>query len=132
MKTINNNIEEQTVGFDNAKLLKEKGFDVVTKGLFFDGELNSTVEAKNSDFESSRYFSAPTQQVAIDWIWINFGIHIEIQHDGTFSHFTYKLCKLNKNNIKTEPHYLHPFGEGFHTPEEAKEATINYVLTKLI
>jgi len=26
MKTINNNIEEQRVGFDNAKLLEEKGF----------------------------------------------------------------------------------------------------------
>jgi len=44
-KIINNNIEEQRVGFDNAKLLKEKGFEVPTDRYYrSDGVLVSKFE----------------------------------------------------------------------------------------
>lgn len=77
-------------------------------------------------------FSSPTHTLAIKWIRENFGIWIETQHDGTFNQFTFKLSKLNNKNIKTEPHYMHPFGKGFNSSEEATDAALLYVLKNLI
>ena len=66
--------------------------------------------------------------MAIEWIRVNYGNFIEIQHDGTFNEFTFKVAKLNSKNIKTEPHYMHPSMKGFNSPQEATEAALLYVL----
>lgn len=52
MKTLNNNIEEARVSKEIHTLLKLKGFN------------------------NTHWNIEPTQQLAIDWIRVNFGIHI--------------------------------------------------------
>jgi len=134
MKTLNNNIEEQKVGFDNAKLLKEKGFDVKTHYWFHRDtkklEYNNLLFSMNNLTEN---YSAPTQQVAIDWIKINFGIQIFL--DYTFCvglYYGTKIMSPNGNVDEIWTKSVDKVIDGSNTPEEAKEAAINYVLTKLI
>ncbi len=130
MKTLNNNIKEQKVGFDNAKLLKEKGFDCLCSFAFngaYEPHHLNIIELffKQSNSELiEKIFTAPTQQLALDWIRINFNIHItitSISQESWQFHITRIGDRLGEN-----------YGEDFYTPEEAKEAAINYVLTKLI
>jgi len=154
MKTINNNIEEQRVGFDNAKLLKEKEFDVPCNKNFElalkskknkkdgysgsfgwkEGEFN-VQEGYNTNSSLNKYYdninwygcSAPTQQVVIDWIRINFDIFIRIDKSNYHS-YDFKIYK-GIESLVFEKIELH---RSFNSPEEAKEAAINYVLTNLI
>jgi hypothetical protein len=129
MKRINNNIEEQRVSFDNAKLLKEKGFDVVTDLIYMTNHTSIVLfdninSLKHSD-SNNPFVSAPTQQVAIDWIIINFGIHIILDWNGD-EYF----CATRK--VVDSKMVIDVFGLRFNTPKEAKEAAINHVLTNLI
>ena len=156
MKTINNNIEETKVGFNNAKLLKEKGFDVpcsthwewgngdkkenLPAGIYIAGFIDkenlprpySNSELMKSYFEDSNQFgefSRPTQQLAIDWILKNYNIWIHVAPENNEEDIV--TWRLTIQRIDTEVRFVRTFGE-FNKPEEAKEAAINYVLTKLI
>jgi len=127
MKTINNNIQEARVGFPNAKLLKEKGFNVKCKDFY------NKVEVLNGSYHLEGSIEAPTQQLAIDWIRINFDIQIFL--DYTFYDGFHYGCKITIPNGDVEEIWTEGIDndiDGSDTPEEAKEAAINYVLTKLI
>jgi len=153
MKTINNNIEEQRVGFDNAFLLKEKGFTVPCNTHTFISNTNKIVEETsihcidwgNRDLTKTvQKYSTPTQQLAIDWLQINFDIYIHancvapydyedkinpypklVWVSKVFSLYKYRFEKfINTDNGLAFNH--------FHSPEEAKEAAINYALINLI
>lgn len=150
MKTINNNIEEQMVGFDNAILLKEKGFDVPCRFVHdnwnnikdWEEEDDNRNPHKNSIKNQSAYYSAPTQQVAIDWIRINFGIDIYTKCIEPFDYEDKmnpypKIVWISKINDLEQIEKFVNTNNGlainhFHTPEEAKEAAINYALINLI
>jgi len=155
MKTLNNNIEEKRVGFPNAKLLKEKGFEVHTCTYFeafiqtsggnlaykFERENDNKENYNNFDYkfeESSIVFARPTQQVAIDWILINFGINIHVESDSYGECFYPKISSASKKTwdnlelrslIIASLHNTNLFE--FKNPEDAKEAAINHVLTNL-
>lgn len=95
---MDNNITEDYVSFEVAKLLKDKGFDVFTMQGYFNyiGSLphllypNIEIFGSNYLFKNSSDFTqnenpnaitndnccAPTQALAIKWIRLNFGIHI--------------------------------------------------------
>jgi len=145
---------EKTVSFLNAKLLKLKGFEVRTD-LFYahcsGGEEDywgliggkTSPQDYNLEYPERRTyivggedlaeeFSAPTQEIVLAWILANYGVFIEIQHK--YNHFTYRLCTLNRDNFELKPSYTPPFrfGEGFDTPEDAKDAAIDYVLNNLV
>jgi hypothetical protein len=74
---------------------------------------------------------SPRAEVCM-WLYEKHGIWIEVQHCGTFNQFSFKISKLNKKNIKKEPHYVYPFGKGFNSPTEAYESAIKYTLENLI
>jgi hypothetical protein len=142
-------IEEVRVGFDNAKLLKEKSFEVSCNKLWC-GEFGHKFKIKtlNTKMSNSYYIKlakeklnpeindyciAPTQQVAIDWIRINFGIQIFL--DYTFYDGFHYGCKIVLPNGDVEEIWVEGVDndiDGSSTPEEAKEAAINHVLTILI
>ena len=148
MKTINNTIIEQRVGFPNAKLLKEKGFDCFCSFAFngaYEPHHLNIIELgfKQSNSELiENIFTAPTQQLAIDFIRINFNIHI---YTNSVEPFDYedkmnpypKIVWISKiNDLKQLEKFVNTDNglaiNHFHTPEEAKEAAINHVLTKMI
>ena len=160
MKTINNDIVEARVGFPNAKLLKEKGFSVPTESSYTlylktnksdnpsfrtkKGELEIssgyTINNHPSDLSNKNYvkYSRPTQQVVIDWIRLNFDIHISILSKKSLDWQSVYHIELDfiypKEDIDIDTpdakYYKLPnsFKNEFNTPEEAKEAAINYVL----
>lgn len=131
MKTINNNIKEQHVGFTNGKLLKEAGFDVYCQSwctedgsYYYNQDKEQTLGWNNKHLPKSE-FSRPTQQLAIDWIRINFGIHINIWYASELS-IGYHLINIPDGKVIDRNEKL------YNTPEEAKEAAIEYCLTNLI
>jgi len=141
MKIIINKIEEQRVGFPNAKLLKEKGFDCLCSFAFngaYEPHHLNIIELgfKQSNSELiENVFTAPTQQLAIDWIRINFGIHIDCQVEGISLEIYRFICfdTPDERVRETLKHIQDDFHNGrYKTPEEAKEAAINHVLTKMI
>jgi hypothetical protein len=149
---MNNNIEEKLVSFEAAKLLKGKGFDAYCS--FFYMKPNSKVfgidehgrnylikNVKNKLYVIGEYvalnrknvFLAPTQQLAIDWVFVNFDIYITSKiikwnYEKDTIRYNYNICKLNPNN----PSDIIDVGYNFDTPEEAKEAAIIYCLENLI
>ena len=131
------------VNFEIAKLLKEKGFKDknvyhevrLVSDNYYDntGKLHHLSEAFNkTDYKLEDCFNAPTIAEVVMWLYEEHGIWIEVQHCGTFNEFGFKISKLNKKNVKKEPHYIHPFGKGFNSPTEAYEAAIEYTLNNLL
>jgi len=141
MGKIINNIEEVRVGFPNAKLLQEKGFDCICSFAFngaYEPHHLNIIELgfKQSNSELLKnVFTAPTQQVAIDWFRINFGIHVDCQVEGINLDIYRFICfKTSDERVKeTIKHIEDDSHNGrYDTPEEAKEVAINYVLINLI
>ena len=124
--------EEQRVGFDNAKILKEKEFNCINPPMFFpprslhigtpmyDKNGNSHLASMPEIAILQGYCYSPTQQVAIDWIFINFDIHINLDLKHT------KSIGVELKYISTD------ISEMFKTPEQSRESAINYFLINLI
>lgn len=142
-----------------AKLLKEKGFRESTeanwyilakdhsknynKGLpadeskvFFTKdsyELSNIIEIdEDTIHQVFHVLAVPSIVDVVMWFYEKHGIWIEVQHCGTFNQFSFKVSKLNNDNVKTEPHYVCEFGKGFNSPTKACEAAIEYTLNNLI
>ena len=136
MKEINNNLQESLVSFSIAKLLKEKGFLVAclneynSKGNLRFEEYPHTWVCRKYYKDAMDIYSAPTQQLAIDWIKVNWNIHI--------IPITYKKCNgkydclLIGDNIENESLMLNLRCGWFFKSEKAKEAAILHTLTHLI
>lgn len=144
---MDNNITEDYVSFEVAKLLKDKGFDVFTTQGYFNyiGSLphllypNIEIFGSNYLFKNSSDFTqnenpnaitndnccAPTQALAIKWIRLNFGIHIyvEIAFLDTYKPKAYEI-KGDRFGV----------WEGFKYKsfEEATNAALLYTLKHLI
>jgi len=131
MKTINNDIQEKRVGVDNARLLKEKGFDIITDLIYMTNHtsivLFDNVNGLRHSDGNNPFISAPTHQLAIDWIFENFGFVIWsepiVKKDSIMFFYYIRKYKISRWTKLTTL---------FTTPEEAKDAAINYVLTTLL
>lgn len=148
------------VNFEIAKLLKEKGFCDATE-RYYEQALTSKKDSETQDYSGtfgwkrgetnlqSGFFrnnggmadlsndnwymcSAPTIGQVIMWLYEKCGVWVEVQHCGMFNQFGFKLSKLDNLNIRTEPHYIHPLGEGYKSPMEAYVVGIKYTLDNLI
>lgn len=115
------------VSFELAKLLKEKGFDEQNLTIYQDGEvllLRSTIS--NSQFMTSRNYTAPTIAEVVMWLYEKHGVWISV------------LQMLNNGVTVTwyASYYEQGVGEDievyYNSPTEAYEAAILYTLTKLI
>ena len=129
--------KERYVSYNIAKLLKEKGFDWECNtywGKAMNGSIVIGFEEHPVNFNKTRFstvtdISAPTQQMAIDWLE-EWGIIVEI---GGYSVDTngnphYGWCVLNK-----KAQYLVLRGQYYEdSRNEAVEAALKYVLENLI
>ena len=115
-------ITEDYVSFEEAKLLKEKGFDDFTCHSYY---------YKNGDIEEeTRYegdFGRPTLQMAMKWLREKYNIHIESRYFPMPNIYRYVIIRspVTIENIDSHPQY-------FNTYEEACEAAIKYSLENLI
>lgn len=103
-----NNIQEEYCGFEVCKLLKEKGFDVPTRMCVIDDDARPMpFNAGNGMHVNSKdpYYSCPTQSIALEWIRVNFNMHIHARKVFTKIYD----CYINSSEIKS----------GFHDPNSA-------------
>jgi hypothetical protein len=131
MKTINNNIQEELVSFKVAKLLKKAGFNVAVQIVDeFDITASRDQGYLYNHLHKNNIFRLPTQQLACDWIRVNFDIHICVDKQN-YKLFKYRISDLSlRNDALTDMVEKQEFN--FDTPEEAKEAALKYTLTNLI
>lgn len=129
------NITEDYVSFDTAKLLKEKGFDEYCGYYSSDGEYwgYCTYNHRGKD-----YISAPTLQMAMKWLRevhnkiIVPGISLDDRTSGTINHYIVGIWYIPENNggafCYTSPT---PY-EGYPSFEEACESGIRYCLENIV
>lgn len=117
------------VNYVIAKLLKEKGFDLPTKGFYYSEEFK-TEDIKFSDNINHNShvskFSSPTIGKAIMWFYEKHGIWISVDFNPENSMFFYVLRRrLYRIRLNTNVDY-------FKLPTEAYLEAITHVLNNLI
>lgn len=159
---MNNNITEDYVSFEVAKLLKEKGFSAYCTSLYTEeGKQNDVGNYNGTDDDKYISYSRPTHALAVKWVRENFGIHISIQpvwynkhsniayfylafenpekevtnHDDRFTVIlegSYQDVKGNYVNDEKYDKLLFETGFAFCSSQEATEAALLYTLKNLI
>jgi len=131
------NIQPTHVTFEQAKLLKEKGFDV--ECIYHYGKTNdyisigSDIPATNwnklidDHMDEVELYSRPEQWQVVEWLRVKYGIWVQVFIlNKTFAwKFTY---------IETQHQYCEyaQQDKGFSIPQEAYSAAFDYVLKELI
>lgn len=142
MTNINNNIQESHCSFEVCKLLKEKGFNVLSDSfrvltdcgkeywqkegfLLHENEYLDVTSCPYHDVDEDNLILCPTQTIAIEWIRVNFRIWITVEpFDGNY--FKFVIFSDSVSSVKDLNLANH------NTPQEATEAALLYVLTNLI
>ena len=129
--------KEQYVSFKVAQLLKDKGFDwdcygsynLVEQAL---DECSVTVIShtnKNSTL-GEFWISAPTQQMACDWVEKTYGFFIEVSRhidiNGNY-HYFYMILDKECKYASSGTH-----DNNYPSKYEAIESALEYVLTNII
>jgi len=133
-----NTITEDYVSFNTAKLLAEKGFNVVTeKSYILDNTGLCAVKVGllvNSRPDEKHEIAAPTLQMARKWlrglnciIGIDFDKYESAENEKTVVGFGFTV---QRKEHPEEFAYIH--NEVYDTNEEAEEAAILYCLNTLI
>ena len=122
-------LTEDYCNFDIAKLLKEKGFDIMGYASIkvFGG---NTYEVNDEWITPTEDTIIPTLQMAMKWLREVHHLHISIEmgFDVDNHHYYFFSPSICKFSSKTGE-YQTPFGETeFDTYEEAAEAAIKYCL----
>jgi hypothetical protein len=121
-------IKPAYVTFEQAKWLKEKGFEVPCQYLYVDGEYRINYE-KEGDLFNNEYPStqkpidwclAPEQHQVVEWLRVNHGIWIYVLPYSTlFRPYAEELVDNDKFG-KWE-------GHKYSTPQEAYSAAFDYI-----
>jgi hypothetical protein len=128
-----NNIEPAYVTFEQAKWLKELGFDVRLKS-WFDSE--GEFHILNDEFNSIGWFnrnlpkdecSRPEQWQVVEWLRVNHNIWIEASLIKDFTYTPLKIFWYGRIiNLNKEEDDIHNTEE-FNTPQEAYSAAFDYI-----
>jgi hypothetical protein len=121
------------ISFEQAKKLKEKGFDVEVKTVFKNKD--GWEEAIGVPYNYNRFEniqSAPEQWQVVEWLRVNHGIWISIYlgHDQNKIWYNVAIEKIELGS-NHEPMNNHFDIDGF-TPQEAYSQAFDYILNNLI
>lgn len=125
-------IEPAYVSFEQAKLLKEKGFNIVTRSKYIKEKFiedhflhNYNSLSGNGGYEEySILFACPEQWQVVEWLRVKYGIWVAAIPNIKGDKWKPILMKTDKDDIYDE--------FAFNSPEEACSAAFDYVLTQLI
>lgn len=128
-------ITEDYISFEVAKLLKEKGFDVETRGYYpikgdATGRLFANSSSEYNHNHSQVQISAPTLQMAMKWLREARGIFILIEYDPPV--FSADIYSMNDVDEHGGARRVSPTFANHKSYEEACEAGVKYCLEKLI
>jgi hypothetical protein len=132
-------IKPTCVTFEQAKLLKEKGFDVNTDACFH-SLLGYEIEAPINWDNDRGYLVRPEQWQVVEWLRVKYKVFIGITI--TYPNGKY-FCRIINDWTKTHKgagNFYYPDDEKqidndlecYNSPQEAYSAAFDYVLTKLI
>jgi hypothetical protein len=125
-------IKPTYVTFEQAKLLRDKGFDINTRTAYdyrtyqpsnlFEENLEIINNAKNYSNSEYERFQRPEQWQVVEWLRINHDIWISVQPNEPFTDndWCFKIFKNNKLDISLE---------GYDSPQEAYSAAFDFILT---
>jgi len=123
-------IQERYCSFEVAKLLKEKGFNEEVRTYYqFDNETRETELIHDDRLDtpnlwSGDYVSAPTHQMAMDWLNETHNIFLIIEpYSDTSCYFSLWQGDIYREN---------PLKKDFPSYGETVEAALKYCLTELI
>ena len=132
-------IKPHYITFEQAKLLKEKGFDE-TCNAYFDLDKKITLfndkdfnRSKNSDMYPYIFgeITLPEQWQVIEWLRVNHNIEVFVT--PLFSETRFNISYQNRKydaNIIINGKYL--FKKQFKSPQEAYSAAFSYILKEVI
>ena len=140
---MNNDIEEDYVSFEIAKLLKEKGFDCETNDkytLMYPNGIQVGMEFHSKDFDNElvRTFvkvKMPTQSLAIKWIKENFKIYVDIIFKSEDFALFGETTEIFWDYWIFYPLSKHEEVSGtefYDSPEKATDAALLYILQNFI
>jgi hypothetical protein len=119
-------IEPKYVTYEQAKWIKEKGFNIPCREGWYIAQLDPYKGQLFPDDTGGKHeIEKPEQHQVVEWLRINHGIWVESLHRGDMGDFIFKVVELNENNWKKHPHYIH--NEGFNSPQEAYSAAFDYI-----
>lgn len=136
---LDNKIKPIYITLEQAKKLKEKGFDVVTEYNYSEvyGFIKNINSLKHSD-GNNRFASAPEQWQVVEWLRINHGIWIKVDHFITTENtinWDFEIDRVD-TDIDERGNYIplksFESDRNFISPQEAYSAAISYVLENLI
>ena len=132
MYIIDNNIKEINVSADVLELLYNIGFRFINNSKF-DSHIGLSLCEHHFNIGKNIKDAEINQQLAIDWIRKNFGIHIFLDY-GFYNGFYYgvKWCKSNGDYGVCWKEGEHGEPDGCYTIEEALNFALNFILTDLI
>jgi hypothetical protein len=131
-------IKPTYVTWEQAKWLKEKGFDVNTHmGYAYFQNLR---KYKLMSHRESKDYSAPEQWQVVEWLRVVHGIWIVVDwmtrtkpyNSGYYCHLRGTSKRLNQDNFIVINDTLNPGYEVFNSPQEAYSAAFDYILKELI
>jgi hypothetical protein len=132
-----NEIKLMYCTFEQAVILKEKGFDVHVRQRWIiaenlDGDKFEFLQLEGGlfDWNNVKYpevLSAPEQWQIVEWLRVNHGIWVEVRYYEFVKMFIYEIVGLNNNKGMTSRGVEH-----FDTPQEAYSAAFDYTLKNLI
>ena len=147
-------IEPAYATFEQAKLLKKKGFRVATKNAWDSHGKNKIIESSMKDeldwnkLDKGAYYAAPEQWQIVEWLRVEKGIWIQpfIQFENAiedecaetleYGYGVYNFEEMRKMNQNVFPYIArddvdnHVFG--FKSPQEAYSAAFDHILNELI
>jgi hypothetical protein len=150
-------IRPNYVPFEQAKLLKEKGFDVVCKSSYEyalttkkdpeyeeggpfgwkKGELNIEYDSEflngseSSDYTNKNWFmcARPEQWMVVEWLRVKHGIWVSLGMGENPVNFYPVIHDIKNKNIVDFKYHPPLWGE---TPEESYSAAIDHILKNII
>lgn len=128
MNVKNNNIEETLITPPLAKVLECTGFrGKINKKwrLKEEKEEYELIELNHPKFYYEGSIIAPTQQLVVDWLRINFNFHIQVYFATHKNQWYFNIMDITESPGKE---YLYRSGYSFKTYEQAKEEAILYCL----
>jgi len=129
------------VTFEQAKLLKEEGFDEACKNYYCKPypndiiELHTLREPTYQNKELLGIATAPEQWQVVEWLRVEKGILVFIEPangDEDKCLFAWYICDYEQNILNSDSDYTAEVSKHFTSPQEAYSAAFDYVLTHLI
>ena len=149
MKTINNNISEDILSFENSKEIVRLGFTIKSypysyynhKGEY-KGDITDYIQAvvARKDLSELKSIAAPTIALAVKWIFENYQIWISVDLTDTTTEYYFQPTIFTSNDrwyndedFTDGAKSICKYSEWkFNTSQEAYQVAINYTLLNLI